>query len=331
MSSVFFLPWANLVLSHQNGRLRRGLWAIGGLADNQYDDDEDIDMEDDDEVDSEMDHSDEDAMNGNRASNLRRRGSDMLSVSDRLSMALNPSRDFGRSQAAAQEHSSINSNDLLNRAIANGSLFQPKWSALHCSSLIKVEDDSRQVACVFEAGNNGNCVRSSEAIPSSSAICSDTSAEFPASDSPSVIGWRITFEPPAREQGRNADGPYVIGIVADDFSDFSSRNSLQHSRFFWGVEDNGRKYEGGTRGVAAPLSFSGASRSTESVLFASKEVLTVVIDMEAGTLYLWRDSRFVGAVVSGLPKNRICYPVAALYSPGACVAITGLTICPSVV
>jgi len=85
------------VLSHQNGRLRRGLWAIGGLADNQYDDDEDIDMEDDDEVDSEMDHSDEDAMNGNRASNLRRRGSEMLSVSDRLSMALNPSRDFGRS------------------------------------------------------------------------------------------------------------------------------------------------------------------------------------------------------------------------------------------
>lgn len=321
-----FLFFLTTVLSHPSGRLRRGLWGIGGLADNNYDDDDDIDMEEDDDVDSEVEHSDEDVLNGNRAPNLRRRASDMLSVSDRLSMALNPSR----TQAEAQENSSVNSNELFNGAVANGNLFQPYWSSLHCSSSIKVEDDSSQVACVFELGSNANCVRSSVPIPSSSASRMDVASDLPVADSPpSLIGWRITFEPSVRDHGRNADGPCIVGVVTDEFTDFSSRNGLQHSRFFWGVEDNGRKYEGGTRGVAEAISFRNASRISDSVLFASKEILTLALDVESGTIYLWKDSRFLGAVVSGVPKNKNCYPVAAMFSQGGCVAMTGLTSCPS--
>ena len=321
-----------LVPGHPHGRVRRGLWAIGGLAENNYDDEEDVDMEDEDEIDSEMEHSDEDAENANnRLSSMRSRGgNDMVSVVDRLSMALNPSSaiEFGDArpqEGEAAEAQLTDTNDLLARAGANGIVYSPKWSIIHCSSSMRVDEESQhQVACVNEGGNNGNCIRSSDAIPSFSALS--------ATNSSPLVGWRIAFDLPAREQGRSGGGgSYFIGIVAEDFGDFNSRNGLQQSRLFWGVDDIGIKYDGGTRGMVASSSRTGVgARSPKSFLFALREVVTVVLDMEAMTLSMWRDSRFLGTILSGLPKGRTFFPVAIALNPGACVAITGLSNSPSV-
>ena len=333
-------------VSNHHARLRRGIWTVGLDSrhnnNDQDEEEEEVDMEEDDELDSEMEHSDEDALNGNRISNMRR-SSDMLSMSERLSIALNSSslapvlaRDFGgpTSQPVASSNSDTDPNDLLSRAVANGLCFQPKWSPLHCSSSIKVDEESQQVACVTEGGNNGHCVRSAQSIPTSrSSTLQLDNDEATVRDAPSVFGWRIVFEHPTREKGRNLGGCYLIGITTDEFTDFNSHSGLQQSRLFWGIEDNGRKYEGGTRGMAVALGSraGGAPRNSDNALFASKEIITAVIDFDGGTLNLWRDGRFLGPVVSGLPKSTNFFPVAVPFSAGVCVAITGLTSCPSVV
>jgi hypothetical protein len=188
-----------------------------------------------------------------------------------------------------------------------------------------------------------------------------------AEDQNNYYGWKIMFEHPTREKGRSMGGCYLLGVTTERFDSFTSRSGLQQSKLFWGIEDGGRRYEGNGNAAAASanndneneasenqegdeaedgqaqaqaqansnataasmiqLNRAEAPRNSENVLFGSKEVITIVADMNAsaGKLHFWRDGRFIGTLVSNLPANVPLYPVAVPFNSGVCVTITGLS------
>jgi len=128
-------------------------------------------------------------------------------------------------------------------------------------------------------------------------------------------------------------GCYLVGVTTHAFASFGERSGLQQSRLFWGIEDGGRRYEGGGRRQGAvaggsphgiQLNRAEAPRNSDNVLFGSREVVTVVADLEARTLTYWRDGRLLGTLVTGLPRAGSLYPVAVPFNAGVSVAITGL-------
>jgi hypothetical protein len=114
-------------------------------------------------------------------------------------------------------------------------------------------------------------------------------------------------------------GCHLIGVATSAFSSFTEPNALQQSAFFWGIEDGGQKYQGRRRSryelVEAPL-------TTSSVLFGSKQTVTVVCDWESRSLTFWRDGVLLGTLVTQLPRNTTLYPVVVPFNCGVVVAIS---------
>jgi hypothetical protein len=156
-----------------------------------------------------------------------------------------------------------------------------------------------------------------------------------------VFGFRVAFEHPNKEQGKNMGGCYLIGVTTTSFASFSERNALQQSPFFWGIEDGGNKYEGsrhhgsrepqrrGQPTYAIELGEDEAPRNEDNVLFGSRQVITCVVDLESRTLTFWRDdgeeTKLLGTLVTNIPRTGQLYPIVVPYNAGSTVAITGMS------
>lgn len=158
------------------------------------------------------------------------------------------------------------------------------------------------------------------------------------------FGFRVAFDHPTCDKGHNMGGCYLIGVTTSAFINYGELNGLQQSPYFWGIEDRGCKYEGpryhqSSRGASgsgrrqSPTSTTTYSRKIATdespmnmfgVLFGSRDVVTVIADLESHTLTFWRDEILLGTLVHSLPKNGNLYPVAVPFNCGVTVAITGL-------
>jgi len=253
----------------------------------------------------------------------------------------NPHASTRSTQGPGQRATHPNPDELLAAATENAGLWEPKWSSTHCGNSIQIIEKNHQVASLTEGGKEGRCVRALTGFPS----FTDDDVEQSSEQRRSIFGWRIAFEHSTRDRGKSMGGCYLVGVTTDAFAAYSERSGLQQSRLFWGVEDGGRRYEGGTttgrrqlssqqgqsgNGPGGPgmmqLSRTDAPRNSENLLFGSKEVLTIVADLgeDSRTLYYWRDGRFLGGLVSGLPSGGDLFPVAVPFNAGVCVAISGM-------
>jgi hypothetical protein len=132
-------------------------------------------------------------------------------------------------------------------------------------------------------------------------------------------------------------------VTTSAFINYGELNGLQHSPYFWGIEDRGFKYEGpryhqsnrssGSVRRQPSISTTTYSRKIASeevtmnmfgVLFGSRDVVTVIVDLENHTLTFWRDETLLGTLVHSLPRNGNLYPVAVPFNCGVAVAITSL-------
>jgi hypothetical protein len=252
--------------------------------------------------------------------------------------------------------------ELWRAAFANGSIYQPKWmnpaeigGRMRTANGIEVGDgDNQNVAYLPLGAGEGRALRALESIPRSAPFNSLSSSSLSPRDGREsqnashcrrtrrIFGFRVAFEHPSKEEGKNLGGCYMIGVTTGSFGSFSEKNALQSSQFFWGIEDSGKKYEGsryhhgssrdGTRhgpGNANELTIDEAPRNGDSVLFGSKEVITCVVDSEARTMTFWREGNggntLLGTLVSNLPRAAQLYPIVSPYSSGSTVAITGMT------
>ena len=240
--------------------------------------------------------------------------------------------------------------ELLFHATANAAVFNPKWSINHKTPSIIVDGYNHpHVAYVAEGGDEGGCIRALESIPKASyekfhnlkqqvnenngattQICKhDQKAN-------NVYGWKIVFDQFSHDGGKNMGGCYLVGVTTSAFSSFTERNGLQHSQQFWGIEDYGRKYEGSsvrsrqnnttlTNNIHQGID---TLRNSDNVLFGSREVITIVADLNAHTLTYWRDSILLGTLITGLPRSSILYPVAVPFNVGVSVSIVGMNCDP---
>ena len=71
------------------------------------------------------------------------------------------------------------------------------------------------------------------------------------------------------------------------------------------------------------------ARNKDGVLFGSREVITCVVDLESRTLTFWRDengeSKFLGTLVTNLPRSGQLFPIVVPYNAGSTVSITGMS------
>lgn len=242
---------------------------------------------------------------------------------------------------------------LLTYANNNADQYNPKWSTRYKGSSIQVDEDSHpNIAYLSEGGDEGRCVRATEAIPfappfrdslgsgsgssrlTTRALAAAVSNNEENSASRNVFGWKIVFEHFSRDAGKSIGGCYLAGVTTQAFTGFSDRSGLQQSRYFWGIEDGGRRYEGnmnrnrpsssGSGSYGVQLGRSEAPRNSDNVLFGSREVITIVADMNSRTLTYWRDDRLLGTLVTSLPRGTTIYPVAVPFNVGVSVAITGM-------
>lgn len=251
---------------------------------------------------------------------------------------------------------------LWQAASDNGSIYQPRWmnpsqigGRMRTGNGIEVGDGNNQnnVAYLPLGAGEGRALRALEAFPRSAPFASFSlpaaSASGDSGPGPAafqrrnrrIFGFRVVFEHPSREEGKNMGGCYLIGVTTTSFGAFSEKNALQASPFFWGIEDGGNKYQGsrhqgasdslrrGHSSYGVELGVDEAPRNEDDVLFGSKQVITCVVDMEARTLTFWRDengeSTLLGTLVSNLPRGGQLYPVVVPYNAGSTVAITGMS------
>lgn len=243
--------------------------------------------------------------------------------------------------------------ELLLFASENSSSFNPKWSVSHKGPDISVDEENHpHVAYLGENGDEGRCIRAVEPIPTTLVDGMNGSEEPQNIDrnrnnegansstlnrrdrkKRNIFGWKVVFEHCSRDVGKSMGGCYLVGVTTGGFSSFSERNGLQQSQQFWGIEDGGRKYEGNNNrsrpsGASSSngvqLSRNEAARNSDNVLFGSREVITIVADIDARTLTYWRDARLLGTLVTGLPRGSVLYPVAVPFNVGVWVSITGL-------
>jgi hypothetical protein len=259
--------------------------------------------------------------------------------------------------SAARDVEPLEPNELWRAAYNNGSTYQPKWmnpaeigGRMRTANGIEVGDrDNQNVAYLPLGAGEGRALRALEAFPRSAPFSSFSTSSTRDNHGPSashrrtrrIFGFRVAFEHPSKEVGKNMGGCYLIGVTTGSFGSFSEKNALQTSPFFWGIEDGGNKYEGsrhqgsrdssrhGHSSNAIEVSVDEAPRNGDDVLFGSKEVVTCVVDTEARTLTFWRDengaSTLLGTLVSNLPRGGQLYPIVVPYNAGSTVAITGMT------
>jgi hypothetical protein len=163
-----------------------------------------------------------------------------------------------------------------------------------------------------------------------------------------VFGFRVAFDHPACEKGHDMGGCYLVGVTTSGFTNYNELNALQQSPYFWGIEDRGSKYEGpryhqSNRGGGAGSGVISRRHSTVSnatysrrigneeapnnmfgVLFGSRDVVTVIADLDHHSLTFWRDETLLGTLIQSLPRNGTLYPVAVPFNCGVSVAITAL-------
>lgn len=230
----------------------------------------------------------------------------------------------------------LSHDELLEIATENALLYIPQWElpanlgiSRRENSLLLGDGEFANVATLPIGGTEGNSIRTRQPIPRTTNIHDGGPLRR------KVIGFRVTFKRPFREPGKSLGGGYLVGITTGSFASFEERNSLQQSCLFWGIDDNGHKYEGssgdnipirGTRRshLGVEISSRQVSRNEDSVLYGCLETLTVVVDMESRTLSFWRDDDILGTLVRNIPRSGALYPVAVPFNAGAVVAITGI-------
>jgi hypothetical protein len=250
---------------------------------------------------------------------------------------------------ATRENQRPDPDELLHAANENGSLYQPKWvnpsqigGRMRTGNGIEVgEGENQNVAHLPVGAGEGRALRALESFPRSAPFASFNLASPNNSSSERrptrrAFGFRVAFEYPTKEAGKNLGGGYLVGVTTNSFAAFGERNGLQQSPFFWGIEDSGNKYEGsrhsnnsrGSRRAQAnygiELSASEATRNADNALFTSRDVVTCVVDFESRTLTFWRDDELIGTVVSNLPRGGNLYPIVVPFNAGTTVAITGI-------
>lgn len=236
-----------------------------------------------------------------------------------------------------------NPDEILQTATENASLYQPTWADTSqiggrnrgSNGIVLGTEEQRNVAHLAVGGGEGLSVRAAEPFPRGSLPPNRLAS--PGSSSRErkrrrTFGFRVAFDRPHREVGSNMGGCYLVGVTTSSFHAFGERNGLQQSRFFWGIEDGGSKFEGGRHSHSSrgngrggvELRRSEAPRNPENVLFGSREIVTVVADLETRSLTFWRDGRLLGTLVSNLPRSGNLYPVVVPFNSGVSVAITGM-------
>lgn len=273
------------------------------------------------------------------------------------------------SQATSREPHNTDPVQLLQFASENAAYYQPVWSkpSSTVSGRSRAAALSATRVCSIEVGEGERCnlahlpsgsgqgfaVRAEPALPRSDALSpfrmpsvsnNHNSNNTSPARSPlrKVFGFRVAFDHPRCEQGGDMGGCYLIGVTSSAFTAYSDQNGLQQSPYFWGIEDNGQRYEGSrynqTRGSRRSTSSSSSSpspyamelgpaeapRNAAGVLFGSREVITVIVDLESRTLTFWRDENLLGTLVHSIPRNGNIFPVAVPFNFGVTVAITGL-------
>jgi hypothetical protein len=226
-------------------------------------------------------------------------------------------------------------NNLREIAIENMSLYDPQWEApinlgmtRKSNSLVVGDDENANIATLPIGATEGKSIRTLEPIPCVKERPDGTPIRRGA------FGFRVAFKRPFRDLGKSLGGGYLVGLTTTSFSSFDERNSLQQSSLFWGIDDNGHKYEGGPvsgsmRGSrrshhGVEMSARHVPRNADNVLYGCLETITVVVDTESRTMTFWRNDDVLGSLVRGIPRSGALYPVAVPFNSGALVCITGL-------
>jgi hypothetical protein len=244
--------------------------------------------------------------------------------------------------------------ELLRAASDNGSLYQPKWmnpsqigGRMRTGNGIEVGDGEKQnVAYLPRGAGEGRALRALEAFPRSVPFASFSLTSPNGSSGQErrprrVFGFKVAFEQPGKEEGKNMEGSHLVGVTTKSFASFSERNALQQSPFFWGIENSGIKYEGARHhsvtedhrraqpNYGVELTAADAPRNDENALFGCKQVVTCVADLESRTLTFWRDEdgerKLLGTIVNNLPRGGQLYPIVVPFNAGSTVAITGMS------
>ena len=230
---------------------------------------------------------------------------------------------------------------LLQIATENASSYQPKWASTsqiggRSRSVHDVGPDGLEnVARIPDGVAEGRAIRASQPLPRATQRSLDSDGD---SDHQRMIyGFRVLFDHPHREAGMSLGDCYLVGVTTSSFSSYGDRNALMQSSYFWGIEDNGNKFEGVRRtrvmrpgaphpssGYGIEMSSSQAPRNSDNVLFGAQETVTVVVDLEKRSMAFWRDENFLGTLVRGLPRSGYLFPVVVPFNAGATVAITGM-------
>lgn len=269
---------------------------------------------------------------------------------------LEAARAFSQASSANNEVvQRVNPTELLQSATLQAREYQPVWvnpSTLlttsgrnQVQSSIEWSAERRNVAHLPPySGHEGRAIRSELPLPrgeglSQLGLPSPGSNLMPGSRQ-RAFGFRVAFDHPTCEVGGNMGGGYLVGVTTTSFTSYGESNGLQQTPFFWGIEDAGRRYEGSRRGPpsrssrrtssSVPSPFASDIRpdeaplNTYNVLFGSREVISVVCDIESRTLTYWRDQTLLGTLVTNLPRGSNLYPVVVPVHRGVAVAITGL-------
>lgn len=264
---------------------------------------------------------------------------------------MDAARSFAMASSNREPEIRLEPEELWQAAMENGTLYQPKWmnpsqigGRMRTGNGIEVGDgESQNVAYLPLGSGEGRALRALEAFPRSAPFASfNRSGESPERKPRRVFGFKVAFDHPKKEPGKNMGGCYLIGVTTTSFAAFSERNALQQSPFFWGIEDGGSKYEGsrhhngresgrraGQSVYAVDVNPEEAPRNEDSVLFGSRQVITCIVDLESRTLTFWRNEndgepKLLGTLVTGIPRGGQLYPIVVPYNAGSTVAITGM-------
>jgi len=241
----------------------------------------------------------------------------------------------------------------MQRAIENANHYQPNF--INMAARARPQDgipimvgkgEFRNVAIVPMGSGDGRAVRTQQPLPRTipGTMAAPTEARrsprrsatsgASSSELQNVFGFKVTFVRPNVPEGHSLGGRYLVGVTTPAFTGFSSRNGLQQSSLFWGIEDAGHKHEGpnnsggmlgrrrGDEGIE--LSSRAAPRNDHNVLFGCKDIVTVVVDFSSRTLSFWRNDMFMGTLVQNLPRTGNLYPVVVPFNAQATVSITAM-------
>ena len=226
------------------------------------------------------------------------------------------------------------------------------------------QGDRQNLAHVPFGAGEGRAIRAEAPFPRHDIVF--TFGEPPAADTESseppkrnIFGFRVAFDRPNMEVGASMGGGYKVGVTSSSFISYSEHNALQHTQFFWGIEDSGKKFEGSRRGqwtladrvfppprraagssnpmqqqpeasssYATQLGPQDVSLNRRGVLFGNREVVTVVCDLDNRVMAFWRGTTLLGIQITTLPRAGDLFPVAVPYHHGSTVVVTALDVDP---